>query len=625
MKKTALLIITILSISSWAARCATIERYVSVSGSDANPGTFARPYATIEKAKQAIRGIKKPRNGSVRVYIRGGEYFIDKPLIFGPEDGGTAKCPIIYSAYNDEKVVISGGMVLPSKWQKKEVKEQKETTGSLEKAVWTIAVPKARNKQWIFRQLFADGKRMPRAATPLYYTAGPLKKYAPLIKKYDFAMAGKLRQDNLEAFCTFRYNNNDLQNWNDLNGAEMIVYHSWECSWHTIHKVDEATNSVYLKSPGRYPIGFFGDKARYRVENIREALDDFGEWYLDVDKGELSYFAYPKEDPNTMKFVIPVAEQLLLIKGDAEKKQPVEHLSFTGIKFQHAAYPLGIHALSNEIKAKASKQYPWIDFNTGYTDSQAAPSSGEAISLYAANNCKFINCEFSHIGNYAIKIGPYSHHNLIENCELFDLGGGGLMIGFDERTPVDKGLPFSMSPSGNRVHNNFIYNGGRVHPSAVAVSVMQANNSGISHNEIYNFPYTGISCGWTWGSSANFTKGNIIEYNHIHHVMNDLDDGGGIYTLGIQQGAVIRSNYIHDIYRTRGAIGSFNNGIFFDEGSAGIKVENNLIRTIANQYIRFNSTDSTKMIWGKNYFGADITDRAFPAGIVTRAGHIYDK
>ena len=66
-------------------------------------------------------------------------------------------------------------------------------------------------------------------------------------------------------------------------------------------------------------------------------------------------------------------------------------------------------------------------------------------------------------------------------------------------------------------------------------------------------------------------KDNVIEGNHVHHVMLRLMDGGGIYTLvGGMPGTVIRDNRVHDATGWPG-------GICLDEGSADIEVAQDAI------------------------------------------------
>ncbi len=43
------------------------------------------------------------------------------------------------------------------------------------------------------------------------------------------------------------------------------------------------------------------------------------------------------------------------------------------------------------------------------------------------------------------------------------------------------------------------------------------------------------------------THDNLIEYNEIHHIMEELNDGNGIYIRGCGSGNIIRRNYIHDL------------------------------------------------------------------------------
>ena len=62
---------------------------------------------------------------------------------------------------------------------------------------------------------------------------------------------------------------------------------------------------------------------------------------------------------------------------------------------------------------------------------------------------------------------------------------------------------------------------------------------------------------------------NRIEHNHIHHVMKEFQDGGGIYTLGNMPGTIIRGNHIHDNWGIPG-------GIYLDEGSGFIEITGNV-------------------------------------------------
>jgi len=108
----------------------------------------------------------------------------------------------------------------------------------------------------------------------------------------------------------------------------------------------------------------------------------------------------------------------------------------------------------------------------------------------------------------------------------------------------------------------------------------------VSSNEIRDLPYTGISVGWSWNPMPTVCEGHLIAANNIHHVMQLLSDGGGIYTLGRQPGTVLRGNIIHDVPTNSGRAES--NGVFMDEGSSEMLLENNIIYNVAKSPIRFH-------------------------------------
>jgi hypothetical protein len=108
----------------------------------------------------------------------------------------------------------------------------------------------------------------------------------------------------------------------------------------------------------------------------------------------------------------------------------------------------------------------------------------------------------------------------------------------------------------------------------------------IRNNTIHNLPYTGISIGWMWSPEPTPCRENSIDGNHIHHIMKTLSDGGGIYMLGLQPGSKIMNNRIHDVDLNVGRAES--NGMFLDEGTTDVIVENNLIYSIAKSPLRFH-------------------------------------
>ena len=83
--------------------------YVAPHGSDSNPGTQQRPFASLHRAQHEARVLKQRTPQPITVWVRGGTYYLEAPLVFTPEDSGTAEAPISYMAYPQEIITISGG------------------------------------------------------------------------------------------------------------------------------------------------------------------------------------------------------------------------------------------------------------------------------------------------------------------------------------------------------------------------------------------------------------------------------------------------------------------------------------------------------------------------------------
>ncbi len=310
-------------------------------------------------------------------------------------------------------------------------------------------------------------------------------------------------------------------------------------------------------------------------------------------------------------FVAPVLEKLVVLQGDAKQGKSVAYLSFLGISFQHARYPMGIYDVAPDWPKQACAVEPgWpTDFAPGYTDAQASPRCGQAIEFNAARHCGLRDCEVAHVGASAVRISRWSHENQVVGCDLHDLGGGGVFVGIDARHVERSKVPPDAAPSKNVLSGNRIHDGGSVHPSAVGIWIAQSHHNTIAHNELYNLGYSGISLGWTWDRAPNYSDHNVVEANHIHRVLRELADGGGIYTLGVLAGCVLRANHIHDIQRPAGAIGSHNNGLFFDQGSQKLLLERNVIHAVGHDDVRFNKNKREDHTWVDNIFedeGGDV-------------------
>jgi hypothetical protein len=127
----------------------------------------------------------------------------------------------------------------------------------------------------------------------------------------------------------------------------------------------------------------------------------------------------------------------------------------------------------------------------------------------------------------------------------------------------------------------------------VGILLMHTDGNQVVHNHLHHGWYTGISIGWSWGYQRSLSRDNLIGWNHIHDIGQGLlSDMGAIYTLGVSPGTVIRNNLIHDVDANH--YGGW--GIYNDEGSTGILIENNIVY-------------NTKFAGYNIHFARDITVR----------------
>ncbi len=504
--------------------------YVAPTGSDANDGSLGKPFATVAHARDAVRKLDK--KSGVTVALRGGVYPLKEAVVFGPEDSG-----VTYSAHGKEHPVLSGG-----------VSVQGWTPGP--KGIWTTTLPEVKAGKWYFTQLFVNGKYHHRARTT---NEGFLRvKGMP---------EGTPKTADYHKSCqSFEYAPGDMNpDWHNLNDVEVIVYHFWTDHHLPIAKIDPETRLVTFqyKADKVFTDDFTENGARYVIENVYEALDAPGEWYLDRQTGLLSYMPMPGEDMRTAEVIAPVAPDLLRLNGDPEKQRFVDNLHFRGITFEYTNF-----------------QLPKGNSNS----TQGSASVPAAVTATGLRNSTFEHCTFRNLGTWAMDFKDGTRNNKVLHSELTYLAAGGIRVngGTEQAHPL-------RASSGMVFEDNVLHHWGEVYPSAVGILLMNTSGNTVAHNDIHHGWYTGISAGWRWGYGRSISRDNLLEANHIHHIGQGLlSDMGGIYTLGISPGTVLRGNVIHDVDANQ--YGGW--GIYHDEGSSYILDENNLVYD--TKYCGFN-------------------------------------
>ena len=560
---------------------------VAPSGSDTNPGTEEKPFATPGRAMQAVRAlVAGGLKSDVRVVFHSGTYPLAAPLVFTSADSGSAGHSITYAAASGEAVVISGGRPITN-W--------KPLGGSK----WSAELAEVKAGAWFFRQLIVNDRRAVRARWPNEDGVLHLATVGDGVKSFTFDRA--LPPESLGG-----------------QDAELVVYENWSVSRARVTSSDERTlttatavgwighGDMTTASPGKPAF----------VEHARGALDQPGEWFLDRVTGTLTYLAATGETPAQTVAIAPVLTQLVKIAGTKDK--PVRNVRFEGLRFEHTDFALPEIGYS-EIQA------------AHFGPSTKAPTQVQPVAIECAyaEGIRFERCRLAHLNNSGIGFGPGCRRNAVIGCVIEDIGGNGVMVGWRGIGRLETGAEGTLdadwadpaeAPAGNEVANCLIRRCGADSRGAVGVFVAFSADTRVAHNVIHDMPYTGVSIGYRWNTTPTSQVRCVAEYNHIYDVMKTLADGGGYYTLGFQPGTVFRGNLIHDVHRSAYAHGGApNNGFFIDEGSKGFLFESNVVHQTSGTSVRFNQCQSEWHTWNGNAFDGDATTARIAAA-AQRAG-----
>ena len=106
---TALLLLSLVAVAQQPVRF-----YVATNGNDQAKGSITQPFATLERARLAVREqLQSQVTDSVFVFIRKGSYRLQSSLRLDSLDSGREHFPVVYTAYKGEKVSINGGAFIP--------------------------------------------------------------------------------------------------------------------------------------------------------------------------------------------------------------------------------------------------------------------------------------------------------------------------------------------------------------------------------------------------------------------------------------------------------------------------------------------------------------------------------
>jgi thioredoxin-like negative regulator of GroEL len=409
-------------------RPAGIELYVAPNGSDTGPGTKERPFATLGRARDAVRALKQKGalpDGGVTLHLREGEYRLGETFQLTEEDSGTAQTPIVYRAYQGEQARVTGGVQvqgfepvrdaailarLPEEARGKVLQLDLKANGITQ--FGELKPHGFGSDGQPIMELFFDGKPMQPARWP----------------NEGFVQTGKVTDPK----STFEYQGDRPKRWGQARDVWMYGY--WYWLWADaalgVDSIDTNTRRLKAKFTPNYGIR---EGQPYFYYNLLEEIDVPGEWYLDRAAGIL-YF-YPPADP------AKATVQLSLLDAPLVQMDGVSQVTLLGLAFE-----LG---------------------------------RGTGIEINGGDHCLVAGCTVRKLGGDAVILNGGTNHGVL-GCDLHTLGRGGTRVaGGDRKT---------LTPGGHFVENCHVYDFSRLDRTYTPAVHMDGCGNRIAHNLFHHTP-----------------------------------------------------------------------------------------------------------------------------------------
>ena len=556
------------------------EFFVSPNGSDIHGGTDLKPFATIERARNAVRKYLKSggKDRRIIVNISQGIYRLEETLVFGLKDSAPDGVEIVYKAKEDENVVITSGAKITD-WKK--LNNYPETLAKEARGhVWVADMPETRKGKWNFRTLYDGEEMLSRARS---------KGFAPTNDCPSPAHGHRWSDLN-----TLRFPPGTLRNWDNLDDVEIVIRpsHQWLLNILPLASVNEEKGIAKTSVNGTYMLARVTRQNWTEtcwVENVLEALDEPGEWVLNTKEGRLYYWPVSGEPGENIQ--APRLRELVRVEGknvdDINGDIPVR-----GITFQRLIFTGG----DRDVWTPKDKgiQHDWDMFD----------KNNAMLRFRGAKDCLVSQCEFRNAGSSGVRVDLYGQNIRIENSKFYNLGGTGVLL-------CGYGPGLKDVNKGNTVYNNEFHHIGQIWLHSPAVFIWQSGENRVLNNYIHHLPYDAIVLSgvrpryfgifdpvkWKgyiiprsirenmqvirWHEIGNpqtadealrfsHARKNLVQDNEIHNIMEVLGDGNAIYLSCAGKENIIRRNLIYNSTRA-------NNEIRFDDDQEESHVVENII------------------------------------------------
>jgi hypothetical protein len=565
--------------------------YVKPTGNDSNDGSsWALAKKTIGGAQTRVRSLAANMPGDIEVVLGEGTYFTNgTTFTFTDADSGQNGWRIVWRNEPGKNVVLSAGKKITDTWVQYSPSVYHTSTAYMSE----------------IRQLYVNGVHEFFASTDVFNndaTVNTTDKYIEIPTAH-------------------------MPYYTPVHPVEIVVMAMWTAKVSQFTTTsDAATGKTRL-----YPTAphFFDYKWEFSATAKHAYYFQRSGNFFSINQGfyhrpsEYIWYSKPASvDLGTAEVIVPSEQEVLRVAGTNTTTARAHDLVFSGLSFEHTNWTAPSVAANGFVGNQAGAL---VDGN-----GVVGMIPGGVVVLNAFE-VDFEHCTFQRMGGAGLDLRGYVDQCRVAGCHFNDICGNALLLwpnnSYSPLLPSNPQVQPNVKGS-NYVDNcfvsdNLVENCGAEYYDAVGIFMRYGSFNSFLHNEVRSLPYSGISIGWGWGGqNAAPMRDNWCNFNHVHHVMDTLKDGSGIYTLDDQNDGLgttnwleIGQNNVHDItlstFVTPGAGAA---GIYLDQGSNHIRVERNIIAAIdapADHYIFDHSliTDGTKALdIINNNTGVDYVD-----------------
>jgi len=561
---------------------------VSPNGSDDGDGSPAHPFATLARAQTAVRRVNVDHD--VTVQVTEGTYRLTQPLRFTARDGGQNSFTVRWEAAPGAHPVVSGGTPV-SGWR----------MADSARGIWSADIPRGVDP----RQLWVNGHMAPRAIVRAPRTGFVFHDWGIEITDPAWrSLVGLPDQHRLEVESTGWFTDRHAM-VDHIDGNRIVMQQpGWR---NNLVGYDTFARSVWADNAGLFFV------------NSLAFLREQGQYFVDPAAGKLYYKPAAGEDMSRLDAVLPRLESLMSIAGTYD--EPIKDLQFRGLSFRHTSWlrPSGPEGYASQQSGSflagdwaGYPADPIRDCSWGCWSFEAMRNRWNqqpaAVQVAAATRVVFDHDEFTQLGQVALGIGNNPDANdsgiglgasaiEVKRSSFTDLAGGAIMVGGVRADAHHPPRP-EMSVRDILISNNLVRTISQHYREQAGILVTYASGAVIWHNDVSGAPYDGIDVGWGWGAndpggSAAYATNNrgyydqpgnlvyntptilrdtVIFGNRVHDVKQWFPDGGAIYHLSADPGALIAENYIYNV----------PNGIaiYLDESSRYVTLKRNAISNV---------------------------------------------